>query len=204
MATHSSVLAWKIPGTVEPDGLPSMGAHRVGHNWRDLAAAAAAISRWRNKSLPWLEGWERSRCGCSWGRMQGYGKIKKLYIQLFYVMSQIFKGFTSASPFCPVHRIIGTILDSLYMPVGEREGGVIWEKSITLPYIKYISIVSLIYEARHPKPVLCENLEKCPGEGRGWGVRDAEDTSMGRQFILMHGKPSWYCKVIILQLKFKK
>ena len=42
MATHSSVLAWRIPGTGEPGGLPSMGSHRVGHDWRDLAAAAAA------------------------------------------------------------------------------------------------------------------------------------------------------------------
>ena len=40
MATHSSVLAWGIPGTAEPDGLPSMGSHRVGHDWSDLAAAA--------------------------------------------------------------------------------------------------------------------------------------------------------------------
>ena len=32
MATHSSVLAWRIPGMVEPDGLPSMGSHRVGHD----------------------------------------------------------------------------------------------------------------------------------------------------------------------------
>ena len=32
MATHSSVLAWRIPGTVGPDGLPSLGSHRVGHN----------------------------------------------------------------------------------------------------------------------------------------------------------------------------
>ena len=32
MATHSSVLAWRFPGTVEPGGLPSMGSHRVGHN----------------------------------------------------------------------------------------------------------------------------------------------------------------------------
>ena len=40
MATHSSVLAWRIPGTGEPGGLPSMGSHRVGHNWSDLAAAA--------------------------------------------------------------------------------------------------------------------------------------------------------------------
>ena len=41
MATHSSVLAWRIPGTGEPGGLPSMGSHRVGHNGSDLAAAAA-------------------------------------------------------------------------------------------------------------------------------------------------------------------
>ena len=37
MATHSSVLAWRIPGTAEPDGLPSMRSHRVGDDWRDLA-----------------------------------------------------------------------------------------------------------------------------------------------------------------------
>ena len=41
MATHSSVLAWRIPGMAEPGGLPSMGLHRVGHGWSDLAAAAA-------------------------------------------------------------------------------------------------------------------------------------------------------------------
>ena len=45
MATHSSVLAWRIPGTGEPGGLPSTGSHRVGCDWSDLAAtAAAAIS----------------------------------------------------------------------------------------------------------------------------------------------------------------
>ena len=38
MATHSSVLAWRIPGTGKPGGLPSMGLHRVGHDWSDLAA----------------------------------------------------------------------------------------------------------------------------------------------------------------------
>ena len=43
MATHSSVLAWRIPGTGEPGGLPSMGSHRVGYNWSDLAAAATAF-----------------------------------------------------------------------------------------------------------------------------------------------------------------
>ena len=44
MTTHSSVLAWRIPGTGEPAGLPSMGSHRVGHDRSDLAAAAAAAS----------------------------------------------------------------------------------------------------------------------------------------------------------------
>ena len=38
MATHSSVLAWRIPGMGEPGGLPSMESHRVGHDWSDLAA----------------------------------------------------------------------------------------------------------------------------------------------------------------------
>ena len=42
MATHFSVLAWRIPGMEEPGGLPSMGSHRVGYDWSDLAAAAAA------------------------------------------------------------------------------------------------------------------------------------------------------------------
>ena len=40
-ATHSSVLAWRIPGTEEPGRLPSMVSHRIGHDWSDLAAAAA-------------------------------------------------------------------------------------------------------------------------------------------------------------------
>ena len=40
MAPHSSILAWRIPGTGEPGGLPSMGSHRVGHDWSNLAAAA--------------------------------------------------------------------------------------------------------------------------------------------------------------------
>ena len=44
MATHSSVLAWRIPGTGEPGGLPSMRSHRVGHDWSDAAAAAAAAA----------------------------------------------------------------------------------------------------------------------------------------------------------------
>ena len=45
MANHSSVLVCRIPGMGEPGGLPSMGSHRVGHNWSDLAAAATISQR---------------------------------------------------------------------------------------------------------------------------------------------------------------
>ena len=44
MTTHSSALAWKIPGMAEPGGLPSMRLHRVGHDWSNLAAAAAVLA----------------------------------------------------------------------------------------------------------------------------------------------------------------
>ena len=53
MATHSSVLAWRIPETGETGGLLSMGSHRVGHNWSDLAAAAAA-GEMKERILLWL------------------------------------------------------------------------------------------------------------------------------------------------------
>ena len=52
MATHSSVLAWRIPGIGESGGLPSMGSHRVRHDWSDLAAAADNINRERDTVLP--------------------------------------------------------------------------------------------------------------------------------------------------------
>ena len=45
MATHSSVLAWRVPGTGEPGGLPSMESHRVRHDWSDLAAAAEVVKQ---------------------------------------------------------------------------------------------------------------------------------------------------------------
>ena len=50
MATHSSVLVWRIPGTGEPGGLPSVGLHRVGHDGSNLAAAA--VPQWGIKPTP--------------------------------------------------------------------------------------------------------------------------------------------------------
>ena len=61
MATHSSILAWRIPGTGEPGGLLSMGSRRVGHDWSDLAAAKCP----KMNSLEWRrgqkQGWEREK-----------------------------------------------------------------------------------------------------------------------------------------------
>ena len=56
MATHSSVLAWRIPGMGEPGGLPSMGSHRVGHDWSDLAAADGTLdgSSFFTKTVSWV------------------------------------------------------------------------------------------------------------------------------------------------------
>ena len=52
MATHSSVLAWRIPGTGEPGGLLFMGSHRVGHDWHNSAAAAAGLLWWLSGKGP--------------------------------------------------------------------------------------------------------------------------------------------------------
>jgi len=54
-ATHSSILAWRIPGTEKPGGLPSMGSHRVGHDWSNLAAAVALL--WNSL---YMLGWPKS------------------------------------------------------------------------------------------------------------------------------------------------
>ena len=68
MVTHSSVLAWRIPGMGAPDGLPSMGSHRVGHDWSDLAAAAS---------------WFALR------KQQAHKEFHSLFISKFFVMPYI-------------------------------------------------------------------------------------------------------------------
>ena len=61
MATHSSTLAWKSPWTGVPGGLQSMGSHRVGHDWSNLAAAAALewvaipFSRGSSRLRDWIQ-----------------------------------------------------------------------------------------------------------------------------------------------------
>ena len=76
MATHSSVLAWRIPGTAEPGGLPSMESHRVRHDWSNVAAAAA--------SWPYslLEGSLLARVLWVWTRSHRYSIIHKSFTAL--------------------------------------------------------------------------------------------------------------------------
>ena len=52
METHSSVLAWRIPGTGQPGGLPSMGSHRVGSDLATAAVAAALLQKVQYNSTP--------------------------------------------------------------------------------------------------------------------------------------------------------
>ena len=82
METHSSVLACRIPGTGEPGGLPSMGSHRVGHDWSDLAAAAAA-RHWytkENEKKKKRAKWNNARDG--WGLSIYNGEFLKEFYQL--------------------------------------------------------------------------------------------------------------------------
>ena len=81
MATQSSILAWRIPGMGEPGGLPSMGSHRVGHDWSDLAAAAGLICL----SICLFVFWRKEPINITYGQKPvwlsgtaGYKKIKNI------------------------------------------------------------------------------------------------------------------------------
>ena len=82
MATHSSVLARRIPGMGESGGLPSMGSHRVGYDWSGLAAAAAAV--WQDNGI------SEKTDKCSWrGKQMRPRKIWKVYLCSFYEKSKV-------------------------------------------------------------------------------------------------------------------
>ena len=69
MATHSSIHALRIPGTGEPGGLTSMGSHRVGHNWYDLAAAAKNENYEKKRERGWgFQTSPNSKSSSNWRR----------------------------------------------------------------------------------------------------------------------------------------
>ena len=85
MATHSSILAWRIPGTKEPSGLPSMGSHRVRHDWGDLAALAAAsmnacfmfIGNRLHSASPTFSEFQNADSNSCWSRKGGNAETKE-------------------------------------------------------------------------------------------------------------------------------
>ena len=105
MATHSSVLSWRIPGTGEPGRLPSVGSHRVGHDWSDLAAAAASFP----KKAPLLLGrwWEfsddegcRSGAPFTWTKSSGGRHPRSLLLSNFMNSGTNFHHFFQFPPLC--------------------------------------------------------------------------------------------------------
>ena len=96
MATHSSVLAWRIPWTEKPGSLQSMGLHRVGHYWSNLAATATYLTLW--EMLPYPPGSLLLWCHCitlshlvvmvhqqlgrGWLTLQSLGGWKSCYFNL--------------------------------------------------------------------------------------------------------------------------
>ena len=68
MAAHSSILAWRIPGTEEPGGLPSMGSHRVGHDWSDSSSSRSGCHNNTDKTFSsywWILGKSKQETGSS-------------------------------------------------------------------------------------------------------------------------------------------
>ena len=106
MATHSSILAWRIPGMGEPGGLLSMGSHRVGHDWSNLAAAAAGWCD-ENPSSAWAkyDVFMKSEAGIhSFFRakesMKNARKSGEIEIQLLWQSFVIFHGPVPVCKFC--------------------------------------------------------------------------------------------------------
>ena len=81
------VLAWRIPGMGEPGGLQSMGSHRVGHDWSDLAAAAAAAYAsilWPSRSNGWLTLVVLNDSEWQLTQIPSYSESKHSFIQSIY------------------------------------------------------------------------------------------------------------------------
>ena len=98
MATHSSVLAWRIPGTGEPGRLLSMGLHRVGHNWSDLAVAAAiSFSRPRDQTQVFCVSYIDRQILYHWGTREALWLARNLqsinvHLNYFLIQAAIRKG----------------------------------------------------------------------------------------------------------------
>ena len=100
MATCSSVLAWRIPGTGKPGGLPSMGSHRVGHDWSDLAAAATEDYVY----TLWFSNF-RCRCMCIWKYVQEYSQEHHFNSKLLEITQILSIAYVNQMQFIKRHLI---------------------------------------------------------------------------------------------------
>ena len=151
--THSSVLAWRIPETGEPGGLPSMGSHRVGHDWSELAAAAAEYTNWEicmatNTELSSLHSICQILNCLEWGvkDMSKPLKYKNRQFYITFVLKRLRKlKYLCESPrsLCPSKR--GELEIQCMLPK-PKESVFYWMELITLNCIRKITEASLIWE----------------------------------------------------------
>ena len=107
-ATHSSALAWRIPGIGEPGGLPYMGPHRVGHDWSNLAAAAAWYWPWFVSLLAALYSqiWELFLNSPQFGRLiENSGCMLSISWLRKYIMTKVYNEFRYVFKQINVHFI---------------------------------------------------------------------------------------------------
>ena len=119
MANHSSVLAWKIPGTREPGGLPSLELYRVGQDWSDLAAAAAAAAgsvlqigkkirpKLKLRDTLTLRSWGNKKPRTIWKggqKKKNRLEIKRKIRQLWCLRRQVFQRIENSSMSNVVHK----------------------------------------------------------------------------------------------------
>ena len=122
MATHSSVLARRIPGTGKPGGLPSMGLHRVGHDWSDLAAAALGTVDpfsfplvWDFNSLKKKIWWKGFFDTLPWSILNILSFLRKFSA----VLTEI--SFLHLRPFCHIFKVnIGKKFFSPYIQLSAK------------------------------------------------------------------------------------
>ena len=147
MATHSSVLAWRIPGTGEPGGLPSMGSHRVGHNWSDLAVAAGQMcSQILSDSkflLFWMWQIENSHGILELGEKNGYIVFSSFQICWSSESPELIKIQTPCLP-------LSLIQITLAQSSGDSSDLTLWELRIYPHCI--ISILSQVVKQDSSKP----------------------------------------------------
>ena len=118
MAAHSSVIAWRIPGTGEPGGLPSLGSHRVGHHWSDLAAAGRR-GYWK------VWGFFLGRWKCSGISGNGYTTLQIYWKLLSYTLENWENEFYVMSFWLQFFRRNEILF--LDLSIGMMDGSTFWK-----------------------------------------------------------------------------